>query len=60
MAQTPKKRRKLPKNATQLPDRKFMEKVFGKRIMKKVDALVSELSEDAGRKEISTTSMRER
>lgn len=45
MTQTPRKKRKLPKNATELPDRELMEKLFGKRAMKKVDALVAERSD---------------
>ena len=45
MTQTPRKKRKLPKNATELPDRELMEKLFGKRVMKKVDALVAERSD---------------
>ena len=37
MAQTPKKR-KLPRNALELPDHEFLEKIVGKRVMKAVDA----------------------
>ena len=46
MTQTPGKKRKLPSNVAELPDRDVMEKLFGKRVMKKVDALVAERSED--------------
>ena len=45
MAQAPKKR-KLPRNALELPDREFLEKIVGKRVMKAVDAeLAKESSE---------------
>ena len=45
MGQAPRKKRKLPRNATELPDRELMEKLFGKHVMTKVDALVAERSE---------------
>ena len=45
MGQTPKKKRKLPKNVTDLSDREVMKKLFGKRVMSKVDALVAERSD---------------
>ena len=48
MTQTPRKKRKLPSNVTELPDREVMEKLFGKRAMKKVDELVAERSEPEG------------
>ena len=50
MVQSPRKR-KLPRNAVELPDREFMEKIFGKRIMKEVDALLAEKSEGVDTKE---------
>ena len=46
MTQTPKKKDKLPKDIAERPDHEIMEKLFGKRVMKKVDALVAERSED--------------
>ena len=46
MSQAPKKRRRLPKNAVELPDCEVMERLFGKRVMKEVDALVSERSDE--------------
>ena len=48
MGQAPKKKRKLPKNVTELSDREVMEKLFGKRVMSKVDALVAGRSEPEG------------
>lgn len=51
MAQKPKKKDKLPKNITERPDHEIMERLFGKRVMKKVDALVEERSEDPQPKE---------
>ena len=48
MGQAPKKRkRRLPKNATELPAHDLMERIFGKRIMKEVDRIVAERSDDA-------------
>ena len=44
MAQTPKKR-KLPRNALELPDHEFLEKIVGKRVMKAVDAELAKESE---------------
>jgi len=46
MAQKPKKKRKLPKDIAERPDHEIMERLFGKRVMKKVDALVAERSEE--------------
>ena len=46
MAQNPKKKRKLPRDITERPDHEVMEILFGKRVMKKVDALVAERSKD--------------
>ena len=37
MAQKPKKKRKLPKDITERPDREVMEKLFGKRVLKEVE-----------------------
>ena len=40
MAQTPKKKkRKLPKDITERPDREVMEKLFGKRVLKEVEKI---------------------
>jgi hypothetical protein len=50
MTQTPKKKRKLPKDIAERPDREIMEKVLGKRVMKKVDELVSERSKEPANK----------
>ena len=48
MGQAPKKKkRRLPKNATKLPAHDLMERIFGKRIMKEVDRIVAERSDDA-------------
>ena len=47
MTQKPsKKKRKLPKDIAERPDHEIMEKLFGKRVMKKVDELVTERSKD--------------
>lgn len=46
MTQKPKKKDKLPKNIADRPDREVMEKLFGKRVMKKVDAIVEERSKE--------------
>ena len=47
MTQAPKKRkRRLTKNAAELPAHDLMENIFGKKIMKEVDKIVSERSED--------------
>ena len=47
MAQKPKKKKRLlPKDILERSDHEAMEKLFGKRIMKKVDALVADRSED--------------
>ena len=42
MAQKPKKKRKLPKDIAERPDHEIMEKVFGKRAMKKIDEFLEE------------------
>ena len=47
MGQAPKRKRRLPKNVAELPGHEAMERIFGKRVMKEVDALVSEQSDDA-------------
>ena len=49
MNQAPKKKRKLPKDIVERSDHEVMEKLFGKRVMKKVDELVTE--EPKGRKD---------
>lgn len=46
MAQKPKKKRKLPKDIAERPDREVMERLFGKRVMKKLDEIVAERSEE--------------
>ena len=47
MAQKPKKKkRKLPKDILERPDHEVMEKIFGKRVMKEVDRIVQERSQD--------------
>jgi hypothetical protein len=38
------KKRKLPKDIAERPDAEIMEKLFGKRVMKKVDAIVADRS----------------
>ena len=50
MGQNPKKKRKLPRNALELPDRELMEKILGKRVMKAVDAELAEGSESVEKK----------
>ena len=53
MAQNPKKKkkkRKLPKNIAERPDREIMEKLFGKRIMKELDKLRKEEPENVENK----------
>ena len=51
MTQTPKKkRRKLPRNALELPDHDLLEKIVGKRVMKAVDKELAKQSERTGTK----------
>ena len=50
MSQTPKKKRKLPRNALELPDRELLEKILGKRVMKAVDAELAKESESVNTK----------
>ena len=50
MSQTPKKKRKLPRNALELSDRELMEKILGKRVMKAVDAELAKESESVNTK----------
>ena len=50
MAQNPKKKRKLPRNALELPDRELLEKIVGRRVMKAVDAELAEESESVEKK----------
>ena len=50
MSQTPKKKRKLPRNALELSDRELMEKILGKRVMKAVDAELAKESESVDTK----------
>ena len=47
MDQTPKRKRRLPKNVAELTGHEAMERIFGKRVMKEVDALVTERSDEA-------------
>ena len=42
MVQTPKKKRKLPKNIADRPSHEVMERIFGKRIMREIDSLVDD------------------
>jgi len=51
MAQAPKKRKKLPKDIAERSDHDIMEKLFGKRVMKEVDAIVKERSTEKKPKE---------
>ena len=48
----PKRRRKIPRNIVEKTDREIMETVFGKRVLKKVDEVLSEQNEQAD--EVST------
>ena len=50
MAQTPKKR-KLPRNALELTDHEFLEKIVGKRVMKAVDAELAKESKSVEKKD---------
>ena len=43
MAQTPKKRRKLPKDIESRPDSEVIELIFGKRVKKELDRIVQEV-----------------
>ena len=59
MAQTPKK--KKPSKLLELSDHDLMEKLFGKRVMKEVDSLVAERSEDpTSKRKRSAVSMKRR
>ena len=54
MAQKPKKKKKrnlLPKDIAGRPDHEIMERVLGKRVMKEVDKIVEERSEESENKE---------
>ena len=42
MAKTSPKRRRLPKNIAEKPDREVMERIFGKQAMRKVDQALQE------------------
>ena len=56
MDQAPKRKRRLPKNVAELPGHEAIERIFGKRVMKQVDALVAERSdepEDVERQDVS-------
>ena len=55
MPDKPKKKRKLPKNLTDRSDHEVMERVFGKRTMREIDALVSEVSGEKDEQPSSTT-----
>ena len=53
MTQTPKKKkRKLPKDIAQRPGREIMGRIFGKRIMKEVDRLITDPRSDDERHSI--------
>ena len=55
MVQTPKKRSKLQKDIASRSSHEIMERIFGKSIMKEVDALVDKNSKDAENKgDVST------
>ena len=43
MVQTPKKRRKLPKDIESRPDSEVIEMIFGKRIKKELDKAAKEI-----------------
>ena len=43
MVQSPKKRRKLPKDIESRPDSEVIEFIFGKRIKKELDKAVKEI-----------------
>ena len=49
-----KKKRKLPKNITERSDHEVMERVFGKRAMREIDALVIEVSGEKDEQPSST------
>ena len=55
MVQTPKKKkRKLPKNIAERPSHEVMERIFGKRVMREIDALVTEKNlENKGAKSLT-------
>ena len=42
MAQTPKKKRLLPKNITERPDSEALELIFGKRIRRELEKTAQE------------------
>ncbi len=47
MGQSPKEKDELKKEDLELSGHDFMEKIFGKRVMKEVDKIVGERSKDA-------------
>ena len=51
---SPKKERKLPKNIVERDDHDVMERVFGKRAMREIDALVSDVSGEKNEQQSST------
>ena len=54
MAQNPKKKQKLPRNALELPDRELLEKILGKRVMKAVDTELAEEPESVDMKGVAS------
>ena len=55
MTHTPKKKkRKLPKNIVERDDHDVMERVFGQRAMREIDALVRECSGEKNEQPSST------
>ena len=55
MAQTPKKRYKVPKDIASRTGHDIMEVIFGKRVMKEVDSLVEKNSKDVEKKGVKST-----
>ena len=52
-AKKKKRRRKVPRNIVEKTDREIMETVFGKRVMHKVDAVLTERNRGEGSHESS-------
>ena len=51
MKKREKKKRKLPKNIAERPDREVMEKLFGKHVLKAVDKVTGRDAEDVETKD---------
>jgi hypothetical protein len=47
MTQKPKKKRKLPKDITERSDHEALEKILGKRVVKKLDEIAKDDPEEA-------------